>query len=134
MVLSRTSRVFLIVLDLALMAFIISDMVRGYSPVERPVFWIGAVIEIGLGYLTYFLWMRSTLGIERLRYQITAYFLIVVAVFVPLLIYSSHNSLLQPAETTERFYFVAVLTLLIYSSLIIRKYRAQNSTPKPKYQ
>jgi hypothetical protein len=134
LVLSKISRAFLIILDVALLAFVVSDIVRGYSPVERAGFWTGAAIETGLGYLTYFVWMRSTLGKEYLKYRIIAYFLIVVGVFVPILIYWSHNSVLEAAETTERFYFVTVLTLLIYSSFMIRNYQAKHQKPQPKYR
>jgi hypothetical protein len=123
MTLSKLSRIFLVILDVALLAFIISDIIRGYSPVEKGVFWFGAGVEVALGYLTFLVWMRSTLGPAYLRYRIIAIILILLGIFLPTIVYFSNNNFLAPAETTERFYLVSALSLLIYSSFIIKRYR-----------
>lgn len=110
------------VFDTILLTVIINNLVRNYSPVNDPVFWIAAGVEVGLGWLTYRFWMRSLLvkGFKFDRKMAVA--LVVVGCLLPNILYLSEYQVLHPAGSTDLFYYVTVITLLIYSSFIIDKY------------
>jgi hypothetical protein len=125
--LSKISRILFIILDIALLVYIISDIARSIVPVEQALFWLAAAIEIALGYLTYITWMRSTLGKKYFRYRIIAVCLLILGIFLPILF--SSMRILEATVTSDRFYIATVLTLLIYSSFIIKKYQDSNRKP-----
>lgn len=122
MALSRKTQLYLIIFDLLILAFIIVSFIRDYYPINRPVFWAAAVIEIGLGFLTYRFWMHSILGKEYRSYRVRAFLFIVIGVFFPIFFYAINIDYLRPAGNTDLFFVFTGLTLLIYSSFIIDNY------------
>jgi hypothetical protein len=122
LVLAKISKIMLITLDVILLAFVISNLVYGVSPINQPGFWVAAAIEIVLGYLTYRFWMRSILGKEYRHYRRRAFILILIGILLPIILYYSNISFFSSAGITDLFYFITVITLLIYSSFIIKRY------------
>jgi hypothetical protein len=124
--LGRIARTFLIIFDLTLLTYIINSVVTSQVPRDKPAFWIAVAIEIFLGYLTYWFWMRSLLkpgfNPDKIKFLVT----LVIGAALSQLIYLIPFSWLQPATTADRFYFGTFVTLLIYSSFVIDKYLKKN--------
>ncbi len=122
MKLGKYLRIFLILFDAVLFTVIIDNLVRGLSPVNQPVFWIAACVEVGLGWLTYRFWMRSLLVKGFKIDKMIVVVLVVVGCSLPNIFYLSDYAVLNPAGSTDLFYYVTVISLIIYSSFIIDKY------------
>ncbi|HSW57129.1 MAG TPA: hypothetical protein VLH15_01880 [Dehalococcoidales bacterium] len=130
--LGKYTRIFFIFFGVVLLSVIIDNFARGYSPVKNPIFWLAVFIEIGLGYLTYRFWMRSLLvkGFKFDRLMVVG--LIVLGVMLPNLFYLSGFRVLNPAGSTDLFYYFTVVCLLVYSSYIIDKYLAKHKPESTK--
>lgn len=126
MKLGRIARTFLIIFDMTLIIYVINSVVIGQVPRDRPVFWIATVIEILLGFLTYWFWMRSLLRKGFNSDKVITLVIFLFAVLLPFIFDFSKLSWLQPAVTADRFYYCAIVTLLIYSSFVIEKYMKKN--------
>ena len=126
MKLGRIARAFLIIFDMTLVVYIINSMVTGQVPRDRPAFWIATGIEILLGFLTYRFWMRSLLRKGFNSDKVTTLVIFLLAALLPFIFEFSKINWLQPAVTADRFYYGAIVTLLIYSSFVIDKYLKHN--------
>jgi hypothetical protein len=128
MKLGRILRIFLIIFDMTLLAYIINSVVTGQVPRDNPVFWIAVAIEIFIGYLTYRFWMHSLLkkgfNSDRIKFLVA----LVVGIILTPILYLVPISVLQPAVNADRFYYGTVVTLLIYSSFVIDKFLKKNKT------
>ncbi len=119
MALGKYMRLLLIALDICLLAYIISHMVYRILPVGEPVFWAAVLIEIGLAWLAYKLWMRSRTSSSWNLDKTLTIILVLVAAAWPSLMRYTGSRLLIPATTVDVIFFFAALTFLIYSSFII---------------
>jgi hypothetical protein len=116
--LGRFSKIFLVIFDMVLLTFIVDNFVRQLVPVDHPVYWVAAAIEVGLGFFTYWFWMRSLL-VKGFKFdRIMAIVLVVVGCALPNLFYISGYGILNPAGSTDLYYYVTVVSLVIYSSYI----------------
>ena len=129
MVLGKFMRWVLIIFDLTLIYFIFSRLILKIFPVDRPAFWIASIIEIGLGILTYRLWMRSILGKEYRVARVQAFLLILIGVIAPILLYYSQIDYLLPTVNADLFYIATIITLIIYSSFRVRNHLKMHQTP-----
>jgi hypothetical protein len=118
--LGKYMRLLLIALDICLLAYIISQMIYRILPVAEPVFWVAALIEIWLACMVYRYWMRSLAAHSWNRDKTLSVVLILVAAAWPSLIRYTHSRLLLPAAPSDILFFFAALTLLIYSSFMIK--------------
>jgi hypothetical protein len=119
-VLGKYMRILLIALDVCLLAYIVSHMIYHILPINEPVFWIAVVVEMWLAWLAYRYWMHSQ-GSRSWNHEKTlAIVLIVVAAAWPSLIHLTQFDWLLSAAQSEQFFFLAILTLLIYSSYVIK--------------
>lgn len=126
MKLGKFLKIFLIIFDVVLLAFIINNFVRDYAPVERPMYWAGVIVEIGLGLLIYWFWMRSLLVKGFKLDKIVVVVLMVLGFILPNLYYISGIDLLQPAGSSDLFFFFSIVTLVIYSNYSVDKYLAEH--------
>jgi hypothetical protein len=122
MKLGKIARTFLIIFDMTLVIYVINSVVIGQVPRDQPAFWIATAIEILLGFLTYRFWMRSLLRKGFNSDKVTTLVIFLFAVLLPFLFDFSKLKWLQPAVTADRFYYCAIVTLLIYSSFVIDKH------------
>jgi drug/metabolite transporter (DMT)-like permease len=124
--LGRIARTFLIIFDMTLLAYIINSVVTRQVPRDRPVFWIAVAIEIFLGFLVYWFWMRSLrkpgFNPDKVKFLV----ILVIGVALSQLVYLIPISWLQPAITADRFFYGTIVTLLLYSSFVIDKYLQKN--------
>jgi hypothetical protein len=119
-VLGKYMRFLLIVLDLCLLAYMVSSMINQILPVREPVFWIGAAVEIGLAFFAYRYWMHSRQSPSWSNAKTLSLVLIIIAIFWPIIIRYSNLDFLQSAAPSDLLFFWAALTLLIYSSFVIK--------------
>jgi hypothetical protein len=118
--LGKGMRFLLIALDVCLIAYIVSHMIYRLLPITEPVFWVGAVIEIGLALLAFRYWMRSLLVPSWNSSKTLTIILVAIAIAWPLIVRYSDNYYLLNAAPADLLFFWAALTLLIYSSFIIK--------------
>lgn len=120
MVLGKNMRFLLIVLDLCLLAYMISSMINQVLPVNEPAFWIGAMVEIGLAFFAYRYWMSSRQFPSWSHEKTLALILIIIAIGWPIAVRYTNLDFFQSAAPSDILFFCAALTLLIYSSFIIK--------------
>ncbi len=120
MALGKIMRYLLILLDIFLLAYMVRYFVSRIYPIDKPIFWVAAIVEAGLGYLAYLLWMRSLGSKEHRNYRFWSLGAIVLAIALPYLVNLLQVDLLQPASTTDLFFYCTALSLLIYSSFKIK--------------
>jgi drug/metabolite transporter (DMT)-like permease len=132
MKLGRFTKIFVVVFGIVLLTVIIDNFARGLVPVASPVYWIAAAIEMGLGYLTYWFWMRSILvkGLKLDRIMVIV--LIVLGFALPNVFYLAGFGILNPAGSTDLYYYLAVIILTIYSSYTIDRYLAVHGVVRSK--
>jgi hypothetical protein len=118
--LGKGMRFLLIALDVCLIAYIASHIIYHLLPINEPVFWVGAVVEIGLAFLAFRFWMRSRLVPSWNSAKTMTVVFMVVAIAWPILVRYSDNYYLLVAAPADLLFFWAALTLLIYSSFIIK--------------
>jgi hypothetical protein len=118
--LGKFMRLLLIALDICLLAYIISQMIYRILPVAEPFFWVAAIIETGLAWIAYRYWMRSLSSHSWNHEKTLSVVLILVAAVWPSLIRYTDSRLLLPAAPADILFFFAALTLLIYSSFVIK--------------
>jgi hypothetical protein len=119
-VLGKYMRMLLIALDVCLLAYIVSHMIYHILPVTEPVFWIAVLIEIGLAWLAYRYWMRSRSAHSWNNEKTLTIVLIVVAAAWPSLVRFTQSDWLIWAAPADLRFFFAILTLLIYSSYVVK--------------
>jgi hypothetical protein len=130
--LGRFTKIFLVIFGVVLLTVIIDNFVRGLVPVGNPVYWIAAAVELGLGYLTYWFWMRSVL-VEGFKLdRIMVIVLIILGFALPNVFYIAGFGVLNPAGSTDLYYYLAVITLTIYSSYTLDKYLAAHGVVRAK--
>ena len=132
MKLGRFTKIFLVIFGVVLLTVIIDNFVRGLVPVGNPVYWIAAAIEMGLGYLTYWFWMRSVLVKGFKLDRIMVIVLIILGFALPNVFYLVGYGVLNPAGSTDLYYYLAVIALTIYSSYTIDKYLAAHGVVRSK--
>ena len=119
--LSMFFKVFLTILDISILVTIIVNFSRDLMPRDQPVFWIGVVVEILIGFVAYWFWMRSILVQGFSRDRIISIVLVLSGILLPFAIQLSDLKVLKPAINSDVFFFVTLISLIIYSSFIIEK-------------
>lgn len=121
MILGKSMRLLLILLDMSFIFYTVVHMVLRLSPIDQPVYWVAGVVEVGLALLVYRYWMRS-LGSKGFNSdRVTALVIAAVAIALPYIIDALNVEFLKPAVSTDFFFYCAALTLLIYSSYRLSK-------------
>jgi hypothetical protein len=118
--LGKYMRLLLIALDICLAAYIIMHMIYRILPVNEPVFWIGTAVEFALAYFAFRYWMRGQKQPSWNSEKTLALVLIIVAIAWPSVIRYIGLDILISAAPSDLLFFCAALTLLIYSSFLIK--------------
>ncbi len=120
MVLGKFMKILLIALDVSLIAYIASHMIYHLLPITEAAFWVGVIVEIGLALLAFRIWMRArkvpTWNIEKTL----VIALVLISIAWPMLARYSNLDFLIDAAPADLLFFWAALTLLIYSSFVIK--------------
>jgi hypothetical protein len=124
--LGKYTKIFLFIFDVVLLALIVVYFVRGWLSVDHPMFWIAVVAELGLGWLTYWFWMRSLLVKGFKLDKVLVVILILLGIALPFLFYSSGFEFLQHAGSTDLFYYFSLVSLTIYSHYMVDKFLDQH--------
>jgi hypothetical protein len=119
-VLGKYMRLLLIVLDISLIAYTISHIIYHVLPVTEPTFWVGAIIEVGIAYLAFRFWMRSREAKKWNSDRWWTLLLVVLAIFWPVAARYTDFDMLKSAATADLLFFGSALTLLIYSSFVVK--------------
>jgi hypothetical protein len=130
LVLGKSMRLLLILLDISFIFYTIVHMVLRLAPVDQPVYWIAGALEVGLAFLAYRYWMQSWeskgFNSDRIKTLVIA----AAAIALPYILDAANVELLKPAVSTDFFFYCAALTLLIYSSYRINsKVKGQKARP-----
>jgi hypothetical protein len=124
--LGKFFKIILFAFDVVLLLFIVDNFVRNYAPTNEPIYWIGVAVEIALGWLTYWFWMRSTLVSGFKFDKLMVIILMVLGLALPNAYYISGLHFLNPAAPSDLFFYFVVVSLTIYSSYRIDKFLATN--------
>jgi hypothetical protein len=125
--LGKWIRALMITFDMVLLAVIIYNIASRTAPVEKPVFWVAAAIEIAISLLTYRFWMGSVGKKGFTAGRITAAILLVIGLVTPLTLYLVGPAYLHDASSTDIFYIWSIVGLIIYSSFTLEKRTADKS-------
>jgi hypothetical protein len=117
----KSMRFLLIALDLCIFAVIVSQMIYRVLPVNKAVFWVAVVLEIGLTFLSYWYWMRERKTASWNQGKTLAVVFLVVAIAWPILARYSSLDILITAAPSDIIFYWAALSLLIYSSFIVKE-------------
>jgi|GEM_PF-3096253 len=99
-------------LALLIVVILVQYLARRALPVESPVFWISAALEVAMAYLVYSFWIRSMAGQAFRNYRFWSMVIFLVALAWPILIdYVFNSKLLQPAGSTDLFFIAGILSL-----------------------
>jgi len=120
--LGKYTKIFIFILDAVLLALIVVYFARGWLPVDHPMFWIAVALELGLGWLTFWFWMRSLLVNGFKLDKILVVVLIILGISLPFLFYSSGFDFLKHAGSADLFFYFSVVTLTIYSHYVVDKF------------
>ena len=116
MALGKVMRLLLIVLDISLIAYIISHMIFRLLPVNEPVFWLGALIEVGLSLMAFKFWISSSGKKNWNSDRSWTLILVIVAMVWPIIARYTDYYLLKSAAAADLLFFGSALTLLVWSS------------------
>jgi hypothetical protein len=127
-VLGKYMRLLLIALDLCLVITIIMYMIMRILPIYEPFFWIGTAVEVGLALFAFRYWMRGQKTTAWNQEKTLAVVLIVIAIAWPSVVRYTPLDFLKSAAPSDLLFFCAALTLLIYSSFLIKNLPGRSKT------